>query len=341
MDDLTGQIRESLIDRILSGEYRPGDRLMSEREFAERHEISRITVRRAFAQLESAGIIVRKRPHGTYVANTFRAHRGELRSIGVITTLPHEFSGAFVEEVSRCCEKEDILLALGIPEPDTADAQLKIAVRMASRGVKNLIIWGAEKGGSIPMLERLRILGVNLVFFDQVIPGNFADYVGLDNFHAVETLFDEAVKRGAKRLFFIGFSGTAIDSNREREEAFRKKLRQSGLPGGVRELPVDADADTCRKFAGRILEEAGENGAVIGINAPVMQDLFRVPPRGTALYCVDHPRRLEELHVTGYAQPIAAMAHCAVQMLRDQCRKGEAWRPVRRRFTGELTAAGE
>lgn len=60
---------------------------------------------------------------------------------------------------------------LGIPEPDTGGEQLAIAVKMAARGVKDLIIWGADRSFDFRVFERLRILGANMTFFDQVVPG--------------------------------------------------------------------------------------------------------------------------------------------------------------------------
>jgi DNA-binding LacI/PurR family transcriptional regulator len=336
MNDLTGHIRDLLIENILSGEYPPGSKLMPEREFAERFSVSRITVRRAFSQLENAGIIVRKRPSGTYVADTFQAHCGDLTGIGLITTLPHEFSGSFVEAVSNCCENEDILLALGIPKPDTAEAQLKIAERMASRGIKNLIVWGAEKTSGMQVFERLRILGVNLVFFDQVIPGSYADYVGLDNYHAVSTLFNEAVKRGCEHFIFLNFEGMNIDSNMEREAAFIRELQISGFSGEVRYLPVNCDNLCRREFTAKLLKDTTEKSAIIGTNAPIMQTLFHQDITHPVLFCVDYLPQLRELNITGYAQPIDKMAQCAVQMLKNQCRKGRKWQPVNQRFTGEI-----
>ena len=86
MKNLTEQIRAALAGDILAGKYSPGDRLPSEREYAESTGTSRVTVRRAYDQLEAAGIIVRRRPHGTCVADTFRAHSGTLESVGLITT---------------------------------------------------------------------------------------------------------------------------------------------------------------------------------------------------------------------------------------------------------------
>lgn len=49
---LYGQIADILRERIMSGEFKPGDILPSERELAEEMQVSRIPVREAMKSLE-------------------------------------------------------------------------------------------------------------------------------------------------------------------------------------------------------------------------------------------------------------------------------------------------
>ena len=53
----TGEITQVLRDEILRGQYRPGERLPSERDIAARFETSRGTVREAYKKLEQLGIV--------------------------------------------------------------------------------------------------------------------------------------------------------------------------------------------------------------------------------------------------------------------------------------------
>ena len=336
MSNLTAAVREKIICKILSGEFLPGEKLPAEREFALENSISRITVRRAFAELESVGIIIRKPPSGTYVADRFRAHSRQLESIGLVTSLPHEFSGRFVESVSRVCENHDILLALGIPQDEKASTQAEIACRMASRGVKNIIVWGAEKSGTEVVFERLRILGVNMVFFDQTMPGEFADFVGLDNENAVDTLCDAAVADGCDELIFINFSDLDINSNFERETAFVKYISRSNIRGNVHRCKRVMSVDEKKEFLQTLLIGNDKKYGIIGVNGQVIKKLFAETPRNCALYCVDHLPELSDLKTVCYAQPIADMAACAVEMLKNQCRKGTKWQRSVCRFKGEI-----
>ncbi len=69
---LSAKIADSIIcqveDLILQGVLRPGERLPSERDLAERLDVSRPTLREAFVELEERGLIVTRPGGGTFVA---------------------------------------------------------------------------------------------------------------------------------------------------------------------------------------------------------------------------------------------------------------------------------
>ena len=64
---LYSQIANIWRDRILSGEFKPGDVLPSEREIAAELEVSRIPVREAMKSLEYLGVVRQQRGRGVVV----------------------------------------------------------------------------------------------------------------------------------------------------------------------------------------------------------------------------------------------------------------------------------
>ena len=62
------QIIDQMADMVRAGTLQPGSRLASVRELALQLQVSLITVRRAYADLEAAGLIVRRQGQGTFVA---------------------------------------------------------------------------------------------------------------------------------------------------------------------------------------------------------------------------------------------------------------------------------
>ncbi|QDP39954.1 GntR family transcriptional regulator [Radiobacillus deserti] len=61
------QLEEQLKNQIESGILQPGDPIWSEREFTERYEISRMTVRQAINNLVHSGLLYRIKGKGTFV----------------------------------------------------------------------------------------------------------------------------------------------------------------------------------------------------------------------------------------------------------------------------------
>lgn len=61
------QIESDLREKIVSGEYQPGDLIPSERELVENYKVSRLTVREAIKRLVAQGIVKKIQGKGTYV----------------------------------------------------------------------------------------------------------------------------------------------------------------------------------------------------------------------------------------------------------------------------------
>lgn len=62
------QLEQAIKELIENDQLKPGDMIPSEREYAEKYDISRMTVRQAISNLTSDGYLQRKRGKGTFVA---------------------------------------------------------------------------------------------------------------------------------------------------------------------------------------------------------------------------------------------------------------------------------
>jgi len=67
---LSEQVYEIIVKGISNGTYPPGSLLPSENQLAERFNVSRPTIRSAFARLRERGYVKRQRGVGTYVADS-------------------------------------------------------------------------------------------------------------------------------------------------------------------------------------------------------------------------------------------------------------------------------
>jgi len=65
---LTDQVGELLREDLANGTYRPGAKLPAEPALARLYSVSRVTIRRALALVQSEGLIVRRKGKGTFAA---------------------------------------------------------------------------------------------------------------------------------------------------------------------------------------------------------------------------------------------------------------------------------
>jgi DNA-binding GntR family transcriptional regulator len=61
------QIEEDLRYKILFGQWKPGDQILTENELCQQYGVSRITIRKAIHELENAGYLITQSGKGTFV----------------------------------------------------------------------------------------------------------------------------------------------------------------------------------------------------------------------------------------------------------------------------------
>ena len=69
--DHAAVLRDAILGKLKSGEWRQGHRIDTERQLSESFGIGRSTVRRVLAQLKAAGLITQTVGSGTYVSEDF------------------------------------------------------------------------------------------------------------------------------------------------------------------------------------------------------------------------------------------------------------------------------
>ena len=111
------QLKDMIIDRIMSGDLQPRDRVPSEYELVDAMKVSRMTANRALRELTDEGYVDRVAGRGTFVAD-FKAasHVLEVRNIAdEVERRGHTYS-AIVHKQEREQAGREISDALQIPE---------------------------------------------------------------------------------------------------------------------------------------------------------------------------------------------------------------------------------
>lgn len=70
MSAIYQEVKEKLLIKINSGEYKAGERIPSERMLCDIYNVSRMTARQAITQLVNEGVLYREKGKGTFVSST-------------------------------------------------------------------------------------------------------------------------------------------------------------------------------------------------------------------------------------------------------------------------------
>lgn len=141
------QLSQQLEEAISSGVLKPGDRIDTEVEIAQRFGLSRPTVRQAIAELVNKGMLVRRRGIGTQVVHS------QLRRPVALTSL-----------------YDDLALAKHRPATRVLDLRVVRAEGPVAEGLN------VAEGVEVLHLERLRLAGIEpLAIMRNWLPQELAD----------------------------------------------------------------------------------------------------------------------------------------------------------------------
>jgi DNA-binding GntR family transcriptional regulator len=154
------RIRRALLKRISEGAYRPGERL-KEMRLAQEFEVSQAPVREVFRELETLGLLVSRRYHGTHVREISSQEnrdiyqlRGYLEEIAMQLIPPEN-----VEETIQSLEglQASMRIAAQTGDPDAfaqANTQFHRSIVNAASNKTLLKVWDSLEIG---MLSRLNL----------------------------------------------------------------------------------------------------------------------------------------------------------------------------------------
>lgn len=328
-------LRLKIFRDILHGKYSPGERLPTERDMTEISDASRIIVRQAYAELEEAGVLQRVQGSGTFVAKTASGNAANRDTIALLTSVRDTFSLEFLEAVEKAATAADAMLVLRLTEEDP-EKEEAAAIGLVAHGVRNLIIWPSGRGFAEGTFERLRVLGVNMVFFDRVIPGDYADYIGLDNTHGVNAILKYALVAGATRFAFINHEGDHADTDMLRQKAFEQWCVKKDF------TPETAVVPWRGNYAGAIAKRLkqwavlGNKMALVCVNDDVACSVKAAVGNRMQVYGIDGLEKARQAGVISYHQPMTQMAGLAVEMIRSQQKLVGKWKPQQKFCRGRL-----
>jgi len=206
------QAREVVLQRIRTGDYRPGQRLPSERELALDLELSHLTLRRALKDLVDAGLIVRKPRVGTFVQETRSVELADRVAIVVPEYIgspdrAHPFFPILMRGIMSGLDQRDCavsLISYKYPQfwHDAGEAML-------ARGVKGAIIW-TDSGIPEDQMVKLAESGIHAILLNAwgLWPHLRFSTVSIDFRIPMREAMQRLVDLGHRRILWLTYEET-------------------------------------------------------------------------------------------------------------------------------------
>jgi DNA-binding FadR family transcriptional regulator len=139
------QIADQLAELVRKGEFKPGDRLPSERDLSQQFNVSRASVREALIALEIDGLVDVRVGLGVYVLD--RSHRA---AAPVAAT---EWGPLELIRARRVVEGETAAIAAGLAKRRDIDAMTRAIERMRELADRNLMPLDGDRAFHLTIVE--------------------------------------------------------------------------------------------------------------------------------------------------------------------------------------------
>jgi len=225
------RVKDALRTEILSGGISPGDSLPSERILGERFGVSRITAKRAVADLIQEGLVERL-PHrkGAFVRRKdVRAEQPRLIAVA-IDDVRDAFGSRMLRGIEDYLWDRRIHTLICNADRDFAKVE-EYFESLLSSDVAGVIFapvidegYGERNRKLVSLLEKASIC---YTLVDRYIPGLLANYAVANHEESSRILVKLLLERGFRRIVLVrGLECTSMD---ERAAGFRNAFAESGI----------------------------------------------------------------------------------------------------------------
>ncbi len=224
------RIRDAIIQRIESGDLKPGDQIPSLREMCQEYGVSSITARRALLDLLNEGIVERRGGLGAFVTGALRRATVAVVIIGYSEASWRRDSGSFgqlVGGIASAAWEEEASLSV-VPINDTARAAASLERLLHDQPIDGVLF---RIAGDVDwsILEVPRACGVEAVLIKRIAPDKATPSVVPDAACAGRLAVERLVREGHRRIALVATT-VSPDTYRDHRCGFEDAMRKAGLP---------------------------------------------------------------------------------------------------------------
>lgn len=186
----------------------------------------------------------------------------------VVPKIAHTFFSSVIDAIQEAATERGYGIVLAVSN-ETASLERQHIERLLSMRVDGLLVSVSKEAPDLEIYERVRQMGVPLVFFDRQIPGLGFGSVTVNDRDAARRATEHMIGLGHRSIAHVAGTGE-VEIGRERRAGYEEALRNHDLP--IREdLIVTGGFDEWHGYRAmlELLDQEDVPDAVLAVTLPV------------------------------------------------------------------------
>src|SRR4051812_48873278 len=323
---LHAQMAAILKDRIVSGTWRSGESIPTEKELCAEFDVARGTVRQALQKLETDGYLRREQGRGTFVRlgeQPAPLEKPQARRLAFVVPYVRDSSvSTILIGFQQIAEQADYVVIFNHVNNDLRQ-QEQVVLKLMRDGVSGIALYPVDSDHVSP-IDQVVQSGFPIVLIDRYLKGLSTDYVTSDHFGGTIRGIQYLLDQGHERVGFVTWLSPAT-SMEHRYLGYVQALRERGIkPDSSLICHVEGyptvDLTPLRAF----LSTSHRPTAVLAANDQIAVALYRAAasigfsvPEDLAIVGFDNLDISEHLDppLTTVAQPFLKIGQTAAEIL--------------------------
>lgn len=277
------QLLDELRRKIMSGEFKSGDRLPSEWELVQALDISRATIQRAWQAAQEEGLIYRVTGKGTYVADQ-STNDGRMTVGFLIPEYHSTFAAQMLGGAEGVLRKHGYNLMFAQTDRDIAEEN-RLMQEMADNGICGFLLVPA-KGDATGRLPATMSHDMPIVLMDRPINGLSLPCVTSNNYEGGRQVMQHLLDLGHRHIMFLARPHMDLWPVSERYRAYQDALKLADIePSPAFLIGTEYEMSSREAYIQKDNEEI----------APLLK-LLQGPDRPTAIFAVNDWMAMRALH---------------------------------------------
>lgn len=224
----TRELNGYICDFIVNNGLKSGDPILSEVKLAETFGLSRVTVRRALADLTGKNILYKVKGKGTFVSHPEKIENSSERSrsgknlVLILSDISNSYFAEIAKGVEEVAKERQFRVYFNCTD-NSPEAEERLIKSHIEEGVSGMIIGPAESVPTSDFLKKICFANKNIVIVNEILSGIDATMVSSDDREGARMAIRHLIDLGHRRIAHIRgpiHTASAVERFNGYKEAF-------------------------------------------------------------------------------------------------------------------------